>query len=200
MQAITSEIYLEKIDAASLPDGEVKANMLESIRNIEENLVYINKIVADLQDFARPLTPRKEAIDVEKALKDALAMVSLHENVVVSIKLGEDLPSLNADVTMLKRVLVNLMQNAVQAMPKGGKLSVSADQRAQSLEISVEDTGEGIPEQVRSKLFTPLMTTKSKGQGFGLAVVKRMVEAQGGTIVFESEVGKGTRFVVRFPL
>ena len=65
--------------------------------------------------------------------------------------------------------------------------------------ITIQDTGVGIPEEVRPKLFTPLFTTKSKGQGFGLAVVKRMTEALGGTVTFESEAGKGTKFIISLP-
>ena len=84
-------------------------------------------------------------------------------------------------------------------MPNGGKLTLYAYQEANDTVITVEDTGLGIPEEVKPKLFTPLFTTKSKGQGFGLAVVKRMTEALEGTVTFESESGKGTVFMVRLP-
>lgn len=70
---------------------------------------------------------------------------------------------------------------------------------AAQLQIIVEDTGVGIPEEIKPKLFTPLFTTKSKGQGFGLAVCKRVIEAQGGTISFESQVGQGTKFIIHLP-
>jgi len=85
-------------------------------------------------------------------------------------------------------------------MPNGGKLTVKASKKDNKAIMTVEDTGVGIPEEVKPKLFTPLFTTKAKGQGFGLPVVKRLVEALGGTITFESEVGKGTRFIVELPL
>jgi signal transduction histidine kinase len=81
-------------------------------------------------------------------------------------------------------------------MPKGGKLTISATSKNGKATIAVQDTGEGIPENVRSKIFTPLMTTKAKGQGFGLAAVKRFTESMGGTITFESEAGKGTKFII----
>ena len=111
----------------------------------------------------------------------------------------KDAGTVVVDPDILKRVLTNLVTNAVQAMPKGGKLSINAYLEAKDVFVTVEDTGVGIPEEVRSKLFTPLFTTKSKGQGFGLPVVKRMTEALGGSVTFESEVGKGTKFIIRLP-
>ena len=103
------------------------------------------------------------------------------------------------DADILKRILTNLVSNAVQAMPEGGKLSVHVYRNGGSTIMEVSDTGRGIPEDVKAKLFTPLFTTKSKGQGFGLAVVKRMTEALGGSVTFESKVGEGTKFIVSLP-
>ena len=125
-------------------------------------------------------------------------MVTISDNVEVTLKNQEKLPLLIADSTMIKRILVNLTQNAVQAMPNGGNLTITATNSAGQTEITIQDTGEGIPKEVQAKLFTPLMTTKSKGQGFGLAVVKRMTEAMGGTVTFETEEGKGTKFILNF--
>ncbi|MGZ7164231.1 MAG: ATP-binding protein, partial [Halobacteriota archaeon] len=89
--------------------------------------------------------------------------------------------------------------NAVQAMPNGGTLTISAATDDGSVMVSVHDTGVGIPDDIRDKLFTPLFTAKAKGTGLGLAVVKRIVDAHGGTITFESEEGKGTTFTVTLP-
>ena len=199
LQAITNELYLEKMEVDSLPRGEAKENLLESIRGIEENLFYINKIVVDLQDFARPLNPREEQVEVEATIRGALTMVTIPDKVKVSLAVRNNLPPVTADSTMIKRIIVNLMQNGVQAMPNGGTLTISAQSKESYIRIDVEDTGEGIPLEVQGRLFTPLMTTKSKGQGFGLAVVKRMTEAMNGTVTFESELGKGTRFTLEFP-
>ena len=104
-----------------------------------------------------------------------------------------------ADSTYIQRILNNLVNNAIQAMPSGGKLTINAYCEANKVIISVEDTGVGIPKEAKAKLFTPLFTTKSKGQGFGLAVVKRMSEALGGSVSFESQEGKGTKFIVCLP-
>ncbi len=200
LQAITSDIYLVKTDLASFPETEEKKNVQESLGEIEKNIYYINKIVADLQDFARPLTPKIEEIDLEKTIHSALAHLNIPGNVTVKHSIRKDFPKLKADQTYIQRILTNLSNNAMQAMPNGGKLTIAAATKNGKAIISVEDNGEGIPESIRSKLFIPLVTTKSKGQGFGLSVVKRFTEALGGTVTFESEVGKGTKFIVELPL
>jgi signal transduction histidine kinase len=103
------------------------------------------------------------------------------------------------DSIFISRIMVNLVINAIQAMPKGGKLVIDAYKEANDFLITVKDTGVGIPEKVRGKLFEPMFTTKSKGQGFGLAVIKRLTETLGGKVTFESQVNKGTTFMVRLP-
>lgn len=200
LQAIVGELYLAKDEVASMPGSNAKRNLQESITCIEENLFYIDKIIADLQDYTKPLKPNKEKVNIEKVIEEALLIVSIPNNLQVNISIEKDFPAVIADFSMLKRVLINLIQNAVQAMPNGGSLNINAKCKNNRAYINIEDTGEGIPEEVKSKLFTPLFTTKSKGQGFGLAVVKRLVEAQGGKISFESEQGKGTTFIVQFSL
>jgi len=84
-------------------------------------------------------------------------------------------------------------------MPKGGKLTIHVYKESKYFAIAVKDTGIGIPKEIQGKMFTPMFTTKSKGQGFGLPVVKRMTESLGGTVTFESQEGKGTTFIVRLP-
>jgi signal transduction histidine kinase len=116
-----------------------------------------------------------------------------------SCEVEESAKRVFVDPDLMKRILSNLVSNAVQAMPNGGKLKIQAFKDAGAVVITVEDTGIGIPEEVKPKLFSPLFTTKPKGQGFGLSVVKRMTEALGGTVLFESEEGKTTKFILRFP-
>lgn len=200
LQAITNELYLARKEIETLPNGDPKSSLKSSIRSIDENLLYINKIVADLQDFARPLNPKPEKLNVASSIREALSMIMMPQEIAVTVKTQKNLPYLTADPTMIKRIIVNLTQNAVQAMPKGGQLTIVVVAKKRHIEISVEDTGEGIPIEVQPKLYTPLMTTKAKGQGFGLAVVKRMTEAMGGTVAFWSEEGMGTRFTLRFPV
>ena len=102
-----------------------------------------------------------------------------------------DFPKLMIDPALMRRVFTNLVINALQAMPDGGQLTINASKTEDVALVRVEDTGIGIPEENLSKIFQPLFTTKARGQGFGLAVCKRIVEAHGGTITVESKVGKG---------
>ena len=100
---------------------------------------------------------------------------------------------------LLKRVVTNLINNAVQAMPKGGRLTIAALGNHDSLTVSVQDTGMGIAPASLDKIFNPFFTTKAQGQGLGLAVCKRLVEAQNGTITVKSEIGKGSTFTIAVP-
>ena len=139
-------------------------------------------------------------VDLITVIPQLLTTVPLPCNVEALAICSKQLPKLKMDLTFLKRILVNLATNAIQAMPDGGKLTIRAFEKNRKAFIIVEDTGCGISDELKSKLFQPLVTTKSKGQGFGLAAVKRLVEAQGGKISFESELGKGTKFTLEFPL
>ncbi len=201
LQAITGDVYLAKTELEGIPDGEGKENALESLREIEKNIDYINKIVADLQDFARPMKPHMEEADLKLIIDELLRKNGLPSDIKVSVKVQAEARKIVADSAYLNRILYNLVTNAVQAMPKGGKIiiHVTKDKKTDDAVITVEDTGVGIPEGAKDKLFTPMFTTKSKGQGFGLAVIKRMAEALKGTVSFESQEGKGTKFIVRLP-
>ena len=199
LQAITGDVYLAKTELASTPESDEKKNALESLQEIEKNVDYINKIVSDLQDYTRTLKPVARETNLQKLMDELLAKNGVPENVKVQVKVQKEAVTIMADPDILKRIFGNLVTNAVQAMPKGGKLTIQAYKEANDSIITVADTGVGIPEEAKDKLFTPLFTTKSKGQGFGLAVVKRMTEALGGTVTFESQQGKGTKFIIRLP-
>ena len=198
LQAITGDVYLAKTELASTPESDEKKNALESLQEIEKNVDYINKIVSDLQDYTKTLKPVARETDLQKLIDELLAKNGIPENIKVQVKVQKEAGTIMADPDILKRIFGNLVTNAVQAMPKGGKLTIHAYKEAKDSIITVEDTGVGIPEEAKDKLFTPLFTTKSKGQGFGLAVVKRMTEALGGTVTFESQQGKGTKFIISF--
>jgi signal transduction histidine kinase len=163
-------------------------------------LGYMNKIVTDLQDFDKPLLPCMEETNLQNLIRSVLPMMNIPETVKVDLVLNEQLPIFRLDAAYIKRMITNLISNAIQAMPKRGKLTIRTCQENSSATLMVEDIGVGISLEARSKLFQPLFTTKSKGQGFGIAVCKWLVEALNGTITFESEVDKGTKFIVKLPM
>jgi signal transduction histidine kinase len=199
LQAIAGDVYLLREDLKGMPEREEKSNAEESLEGIEKNVDYINKIVADLQDLARPLKPNAEETNLKLLIEDLLAKNGLPENVKTTVKVEAAAEKVMADSTFIKRIMVNLVNNSVQSMPAGGKLVIKAYKEANDVVIDVTDTGVGVPEVLKKKLFTPMFTTKGKGQGFGLPVIKRMTEALGGTVSFESQEGKGTTFIVRLP-
>jgi signal transduction histidine kinase len=199
LQSIIGEVYLANSELATLPDSEEKANIKESLDMIKHNTEYMNKIVLDLQDFAKPLSPCDEETNIEQMIQELLTKKGVPENIQTEAQIESQARIIRADSAYMKRILGNLISNAVQAMPDGGKLKVQAHRETGAVVITVKDTGVGISEDAKDKLFTPLFTTKSKGQGFGLAVVKRLTEALGGTVTFESQQDKGTAFTIRLP-
>ncbi|HMK94213.1 MAG TPA: ATP-binding protein [Candidatus Limnocylindrales bacterium] len=198
LQAITSDLYLIKDETQRMPDEESKRNIMESLQSMEENIEYINKIVTDLQDYTRQLKPNMQEIDLSKLVQSILNTVKIPEDVKRNLLIEEDF-TLTSDPSYLRRIFTNIITNAIQAMPSGGELTIRASKNA-NIVIIVEDTGVGIPVSMESKMFKPLVTTKSKGQGLGLAVVKRFVDALNGGISFKSEEGNGTKFTIQLPI
>ena len=177
----------------------MKTSLQENLGSISEQIDYMDKIVSDLQTFVKPVEVHKQIVNIKELTNSIMAQVSIPNNIQTTMQI-EDRLMVDTDPQLLKRVLINLITNSVQAMPQGGELTIKSFSNAgDHAQIEVEDTGEGISEEIKPKIFTPLFTTKSKGQGFGLAVCKRVIEAQGGTIDFESQVGRGTKFTIRLP-
>lgn len=199
LQAITSDMYLIAEETKNMPEGEGKQSILESVQSITENLSYINKIVSDLQDYTRPLKPSFQNADLAELIQGTVLTINVPKRIAVTTNVTDNAKAIKTDVAYLRRMLTNLLTNAVQAMPNAGEITVNACKKKDRIIVSVQDTGVGIPEHVKTKMFTPLFTTKSKGQGLGLAVIKRLVEALNGTISFESQENQGTKFIIELP-
>ena len=199
LQAIAGDLYLVNEELKDMQEGKRKTNVQESLASIQENVLYISKIISDLQDYARPLRADCEFADLSDLVAEIFQTITLPDNVKLEITIKNNL-KLRTDASFIRRILTNLANNAIQAMPEGGNLTVTACKTDDTARITVADTGKGIPEEVKQKIFKPLVTTKAKGQGFGLAVVKRLVEALHGTVAFESQEGKGTKFIIELPL
>ena len=199
LMAVTASVYLAKKTAKNFPDGEAKLDLDKNLELISEQTMYMDKIVADLQDYAAPLHPKIEETSLNQLAQSVLSFLIVPNEVSVECQIDADFPKIKTDAVYIKRILTNLSNNGIQAMPQGGILTIRAADQPNRVIITVEDTGVGIAEDVKPKLFKPLVTTKAKGQGFGLAVVKRLTEALGGKVTYESEVGAGSKFVVELP-
>ena len=200
LQSIDGSIYLAKEELQSLQcESHEKKELLEILNIIDDQTHYINHIVADLQDFAQTPIPQLRATNIQNLISQSISAVKVPENVTVHTLFQEELGNLVVDPTLIKRVTMNLITNAIQAMPNGGELTIKVSCNEKEAQICVEDTGVGIAEEHKPKIFTPLFTTKAKGQGFGLAVCKKLIDAQGGEISFESEEGKGSKFTIKLP-
>jgi PAS domain S-box-containing protein len=198
LQAMVSDIYLVRSELTAMPGCETNNDIKESLDSLENNITYINKIIGDLQDYTRLLTPHIVQIKVGDKVANALKNVRIPEKIRLHVNIHENLV-IQSDADFLRRALTNLINNAVQAMPNGGDLTIEVKSLDGKVAFEVQDTGVGIPDDIKPNLFKPLFTTKSKGQGLGLAVVKRLVEALNGTITVESEEGKGTIFIIELP-
>jgi PAS domain S-box-containing protein len=198
LQAIVCELFLAQKDIAKAPESKHKFEAWKSLSFVQTQIDYINKIVSDLQDYARPLKPELSETELTDLIHNILETIIFPSNVRLLVETDGALHC-RTDQIFIRRTLTNLVNNAIQSMPDGGDLKITAAKKGDKFSIAVADTGMGIPEEVKAKLFTPMVTTKSEGQGLGLAVVKRLVEALNGSIGFESEEGKGTRFIIELP-
>ena len=132
------------------------------MQEIEKNIDYINKIVADLQDFARPLNPNSEETDLKLVVDDLLKKNCLPENVKVNINIENEASKIVADFTFVNRIMHNLVNNAVQAMPNGGEITIRIHKEAKDVVITVKDTGVGIPESVKESCLRQCSQLKRK--------------------------------------
>ncbi|MGB9960283.1 MAG: GAF domain-containing protein [Candidatus Bathyarchaeales archaeon] len=195
LTSITGAAYYLKKRLAENCDKK----MMEMIEIIEKNIAYSNKIINDLLDYSRDVKLDLIETTPKRVMEEALAAVEIPKNIQVVNKAKSDV-GIKVDFEKLKRVFINLIRNAMEAMPNGGTLTIKSRKRSGTIEFKFTDTGVGMSEEVLKKLWTPLFTTKAKGMGFGLAVCKRFVEAHGGSIKAESTLGKGTTFTVTIPI
>ncbi len=159
------------------------------------------RIVSELLDSVRTRPPQIETSDVAYLVHQALKRCAIPEQVQVKIETATELPPIQVDPQQIQQVLRNLFANGIDAMPDGGHLTVSAvvDNPSGMVRITVRDTGSGIKPEQMEKLFQPLFTTKARGTGLGLVVVKNLIQANGGSVDVQSEPGSGTVFTVTLP-
>jgi signal transduction histidine kinase len=179
---------------------EASDKVREYLDIIEKETRTSDKIVTDLLDFTRIKSVDREKASVPELVRQTLERYPAPSSVEVTLEIPTGLPEIYADPQQVVQILINLVTNACQAMTQGGKLTVSATRQSDMICIDVQDTGPGIPPENMDKLFQPLFTTKSRGIGLGLAVSRKLAEANGGRIEAESAVGQGSTFSVYLPV
>ncbi len=192
---ISNAVYFLKM---SQPDADDRVK--EYLDIIESETRTSDKIVTDLLDFTRIKSLDREPASVSELIRQTLERYPVPPSVKVAIELPADLPRVYADPQHIIQVLGNLTVNACQAMDNTGNLSLSARAQGDMIIIAVQDTGMGIPTENMIKVFEPLFTTKTKGIGLGLAVSRKLAEANGGRIELQSEPDKGSTFTLVLPV
>jgi len=175
-----------------------KPEAMEIFDKIDKSIFYMDKIVSDLQAFGKKREPDARLYPLKGLLNNALTQIEVPGDVEMVMEFPEDF-MVAVDWYLVQRLFINLLLNAVQAMPDGGRIFVNAESGDDAHVIMIGDTGIGIPEENLENLFKPLYTTKAKGTGLGLAVCKKIVDAHNGSIKVESKVGKGTIFTITLP-
>lgn len=170
----------------------------EFTRKIDESVDYAVRILEDLKIMTNPGTLNKASTNLRDLVEKSLNSASIPNTVSVVRNLAP--LCLEVDQYRIRRVVDNLVKNAVEAMRDGGTLTLKLDAADGMVKLAVRDTGSGITDEAARNLFTPFCTTKSTGMGLGLAICKQVVELHGGKITFESRVGKGTVFNVALPM
>jgi signal transduction histidine kinase len=188
---------------------ELDENQKEDFRIIKKEIDRINENVIRFLNFARPEEPSFQRVSIHELIKDTLNLLApkMRANSVdLEISFPEVSPPVEGDPKQLGQVFLNLFLNALEAMPRGGVLTLRStlktipESHEEILQISVEDTGCGIPEKDRPYLFDPFFTTKDAGTGLGLSIVYSIVQKHNGQIEVESQMGKGASFIVSLPV
>ncbi|PLX81337.1 MAG: histidine kinase [Desulfuromonas sp.] len=178
----------------------------EIVDQVLDQIARLNKTATDLLYFGRPGKPEFSWIDTNSLIKETLFFLSQHpeaRNIHRVKELAKDLPHAWADAKQLQQVLFNIIVNAIQAMAKGGTLTVRTDSYTTGDElfitIEISDTGPGIPDAEVEKIFVPFHTTKTQGTGLGLPICRQLIEQHGGRIEVVSRIGEGTVFIIHMP-
>jgi signal transduction histidine kinase len=173
---------------------------------IEQEADRLTQVLTKLLGFSRMDEPKKDFLNMNDIVDDTVLFMEHHltrfKNVEIAVEKEPDLPLVQVDRIHVQQTVVNILMNAAQAMPGGGKIFIKTGRGDQYVFISITDTGVGIKEEDLEKIFEPFFTTKEKeqGTGLGLSLCKRLIEANAGKIEVESTVGEGTTFTIMIPI
>ncbi|MBH0203815.1 MAG: PAS domain S-box protein, partial [Nitrospira sp.] len=191
--------------AEYLMDRVTEEPIKKGLQTIITQVERITKVMNQLLTFARRKAPERRPLDLRRVIEDSAEIFQerfARSQIHVEMALTDSCPLVLADADQMSQVVINLIMNAVHAMPEGGTLRVGLAPAQLMVELTIADTGHGMPQELSKKIFEPFFTTKEFGQGtgLGLTVVKGIIEEHQGAIAVESEEGKGTTFKVFLPL
>lgn len=203
LQVITNMQYLLDMRMQKMTKDESdilhRYGIPDIFDRIETEIQYLNKIISDLQDYAREVNPEKSRINLKTFFEDLIQKISPPPSILIQKEIESD-AAISLDPHLLTRVMENLINNAIQAMEHGGTLTLTSHILKDNLIITIRDTGTGISPESQPRIFDPLYTTKPKGTGLGLSVTKRLIEAHGGKISLIETSPGGTTFEVTLPV
>ncbi|WP_158269798.1 nitrogen regulation protein NR(II) [Desulfonatronum sp. SC1] len=181
-----------------LRSQELTENSREKVRIILEESKRLDRILKSIINFARPTSSELAEVDANLIVAETVQVLGIgsqERGVILDVRLGGEVPNIRADAELLKQCLINLIKNAHEAMPDGGRLTVTTAMERRQVLISIEDTGHGIPLDIQDKIFNPFFTTKQTGSGagLGLAMTKKIISDLGGDLRLSSQPGKGTQ-------
>jgi PAS domain S-box-containing protein len=194
-------LWLENLKESLPPDRDAGAQ--QAVQVLDKEIDRLDAVVKRFLDFTRPVELKLEATNLAELLKDVVNVAQPQmqkAGVELEELLGNGVPEVWADRDLLKQAVLNLVLNAVEAMPAGGELRVELMRRGEMAEISVADTGRGIALENQQNIFQLFYTTRPGGSGIGLATTFRIVQLHNGSIDFQSETGRGTTFRIELPL
>jgi len=194
-------LWLENLKE-SLP-AEPDSASQQAVQVLDKEIDRLDAVVKRFLDFTRPMDIRLEATQLAHLLKEVLEIAQPQlqkSNIQLAQLLPIDVPEVYVDRALLKQAVLNLVLNAAEAMPGGGQMRLVLSRRGEMAEITVGDTGKGIPLENRQKIFQLFFTTRPGGSGIGLASAFRIIQLLNGSIDFTSEVGRGTTFRIELPL
>ena len=200
LSAIKNAVFLlkRKLSRKVIPDIDEK--VIQFLDIMDKEIDRSSKIINDLLGFTRVAKPTRSSSDINVVVNETLSRVEIAENIKLSKNLQSNLPMVMIDANQIGQILINLIENACQAMADGGELKISTKISESFLEIEINDSGLGIPEKEVKKIFDPLFTTKASGTGLGLAVCQGIIQKHNGIIDVKSQEGIGTKMVIKIPL
>jgi signal transduction histidine kinase len=196
-------LSIDHLQEKYVPVENIKKEKFESLMtSIKQEIQRLNKLVGDFLDYGRPIKMSLREVEVCGLIDEVLALVlaKAEKDNVEIIRLYEVLPKLSLDPELIKTCIFNVILNAFQAMPHGGKLTVSTKASDSKVSLIFDDTGIGLSRENLSKVFDPFFSTKETGLGLGLALTKRVIEEHNGKVDFQSVEGKGSTIIISFPV